>query len=72
MSSKKSFSRSSQYHKWTEKDRYDIGKYCAENGNVAALRKFKNEFRDLEKSTVRTFKKRNYEEARRVEKDSQV
>lgn len=63
--SKNSSSRSTKYRKWTDKERYDIGKYAAENGNSNALRKFQTDFPDLKESTVRTFKKRYYEEVRK-------
>ena len=65
VSSEKSVNRSSQYRKWTDKQRYTIGKYAAENGNANTLRKFKTEFPNLSESTVRTFKKRYYEEVRK-------
>ena len=64
-SSKKASSRPTQYRKWTDKDRYDVGKYAAENGNANALRKFQTHFPELKESTVRTFKKRYYEEVRK-------
>ena len=32
-----------------------IGKYAAENGNVAALKRYKSEHADLVESTVRSF-----------------
>ena len=63
--SEKSSGRSSQYHKWTDQQRYTIGKYAAESGNAATVRKFKTEFPNLKESTVRTFKKRYYEEVRK-------
>ena len=64
-SSEKSVNRSPQYLKWTDKQRYTIRKYAAENGNANTLRKFKTEFPNLSESTVRTFKKRYYEEVRK-------
>ena len=65
VSSEKSVNRSPQYRKWTDKQRYTIGKYAAENGNANTLRKFKTEFPNLSESTVRTFEKRYYEEVRK-------
>ena len=44
------------YQKWTPNDPFKIGKYAAENGNSAAVRKFKGEFPRLNESTVREFK----------------
>ena len=54
--------RQPNYHKWTKKERYTIGKYAAENGNINAVRKFKPDFPALGKSSVRSFKKKYYEE----------
>ena len=63
VSFEKSVNRSPQYRKCTDKQRYTIGKYAAENANK--LRKFKTEFPNLSESTVRTFKKRYYKEVRK-------
>ena len=41
---------------YSEKDYATIGKYAAENGNVAALKRYKSEHADLVESTVRSFK----------------
>ena len=41
-----------------------MGKYAAENGNAAALRKFRSELPNLGESTVRFFKKRYLDELR--------
>ena len=65
VSSEKSVNRSPQHHKWTDKQRYSIEKYAAENGNANTLRIFKTEFPNLSKSPVRTFKKRYYVEVRK-------
>ena len=65
VSSEKYVSRPPQYRKWTDMQRYTNGKYAAENGNANMLRKFKTEFQNLSESTVRTFKKRYYEEVRK-------
>ena len=54
--------RQPNYHKWTEKERYTIGKYAAENGNINAVRKFKLDFPALGESSVRSFKTKYYEE----------
>ena len=60
----KNVKRQPQYHKWTEKERYDIGKYAAENGNINTVRKFNPEFPSLSESTIRSFKKKYYEQLR--------
>ena len=46
------------YIKWTDNDRYRIGKYASQNGIATAVRHFKNDFPDLNESTARGFKKR--------------
>jgi len=48
--------RKPQYHKWTDKERYEIGKYAAENGNIRTVRSFEKKFPTLSESTVRSFK----------------
>ena len=65
VSSEKSVNRSPQYRKLTNKQRYTIGKYAAENGNANTLRKLKTKFAYLSESTVRTVKKKCYEEVRK-------
>ena len=57
----KKFKRKTSYQKYSEEDRFKIGKYASENGATAAVRKFKNSFPDIKESTVRRFKS-NYEE----------
>ena len=47
-----------------DSQRVQIGRYAAENGNAAVLRKFRQEIPDLGESTVRLFKKRYLEELR--------
>ena len=64
VASPKSVKRQSQYHTWTEKERYTFGKYAAENGNINTVRKFKTDFPTLTEITVRTFKKMYYKELR--------
>ena len=40
------------------KQRAKVGKFAAENGNAAAVRKFRSQLSKLKESTVRFFKKR--------------
>ena len=49
-------SKRSKYMKWSEKDRYEIGKYASLNGPAATVRKFKQRFPALNESTTRTFR----------------
>ena len=58
--------RSNKYIKYSDEDRYKIGKYGSENGPSAAARKFKNKYSNLKESTVREMQKR-YEEFLRQE-----
>ena len=69
VTSPKNVKRQPQYHKWTEKERYDIGKYAAENGNINTVRKFNLEFPRLSESTARSFKKKYYEQLRERSKE---
>ena len=43
-----------RYVKFTDVERYEIGKYAAQNGNKATIKRFKS--KNLKESTVRTFK----------------
>ena len=42
--------------KYTDNDRYNIGKYASEFGNSNAARHFKKAFPSITESSVRTFK----------------
>ena len=55
------------YKKYTDEDRYKIGKYASENGSTATVRKFKSDFPKLKESTVCDFK-RKYEEKLNISK----
>ena len=55
------------YKKYTEEDRYKIGKYASENGSAATIWKFKSAFPKLNECTVRDFK-RKYEEKLKISK----
>ena len=52
------------YTAFTDQQRAAIGKYAAECGNAAALRKYHREVPDHGESTVRLFKKRYLEQLR--------
>ena len=57
------------YKKWTPFDRFKIGKYASENGNISPVRKFRAEFPRLNESTVREFKKKYTIEIENAEKE---
>ena len=61
--------RKSKYEKWNPKNRYLIRKYASENGNAAAIRKFKPDYPNLTESTVRTFKTKYQEEITKAAKE---
>ena len=44
------------YISYSEKERAKIGQYASENSNSAALKIFRIDFPELEKSTIRSFK----------------
>ena len=50
--------KSVNYIKWTDENRYSIGKYASELGNTTAVRNFQKQFPHIKESTVREFKKR--------------
>ena len=50
--------RKTKYNKWTEEERWNIGKYASENGVSAAQRHFKTKFSGIAESTIRGYKNR--------------
>ena len=56
------------YKKYTDEDRYEIGKYASENGSAATVRKFKSDFSILNESAVLDFK-RKYEKKLKISKN---
>ena len=62
-----SFSRG-KYKKYTNKDRFDIGKYASENGSAASVRRFQTMFPKLNESTIRGFQKMYENELPKFEK----
>ena len=61
--------RKQTYTNWTNKERFVIGKYAAENGHTAAARKFSSKNKPLNESTARRFCKRYKEELQRSTKE---
>ena len=61
--------RKQTYTNWTNKERFVIGKYAAENGQTAAARKFSSKNKPLNESTTRRFCKRYKEELQRSTKE---
>ena len=45
-------SKRKSYKKWTDRQRFQIGKYAAENGPAATAKKFTTEMSPLNESTV--------------------
>ena len=60
----------SQYVKYSDVDRFNIGKYANENGPAATVRKFSSKFTALNESTVRTFRQKYREEVQKAEMES--
>ena len=52
----------SPYKKYTDKDRYNMGKYASESGPIAAVRNVPLEFYNLNEITARSIKKECEEE----------
>ena len=53
-----STSKRTKYIKWTERDRYEIGKYASVYGPAATVKNFKQRFPTINESTARTFRNR--------------
>ena len=64
--------RKTSYQKYSEEDRFKIGKYASENGATAAVRKFKNSYPDMKESTVRGFKSNYEEELKKAKRQSRT
>ena len=65
-------SKRNPYQKWSDKQRFQIGKYAAENGPIAATRKFTTKQNPLNESTVRRFRnlyKRELEQASKEKRE---
>eukprot|EP00794_Sanderia_malayensis_P013335 gene13335-14713_t len=58
------------YYKWDAQDRFNIGKYALQMGNAAAVRRYKSQFKNLNESTVREFKKRAENELKKARKEN--
>ena len=62
--------RKTSYQKYSEEDRFKIGKYASENGATATVRKFKNLYPDMKESTVQGFKSNYEEELKKAKRQS--
>ena len=47
-----------RYYKYTDEERFNIGKHMAEFGAASSLRKFKGKFPDLNESTLRSMREK--------------
>ena len=65
-----SSSKRGQYTEFSDTDQFDIGKYASEHGPAAAVQKFSEEFKTLNKSTVRGFCKKYSKQIKKASKDS--
>ena len=55
-----------KYTKYSDSQRHAIGKYASEYSTASTLRRYKDEFPELSKSTVRTMRKKYEEELRKA------
>ena len=62
--------RSKNYRKWSEKERYESGKYIAVQGSRAAERKFHTKEKPLSESNVRGLSKLYKEEKSKTQKNN--
>lgn len=51
-----------RYYKYTDEERFNIGKHTAEFGAKSAIRKFKGEFPNLNESTARSMREKYQKE----------
>ena len=68
-SSSKRKTRKETYTHWSNKERFTIGKYAAENGHAATARKFLSKEKPLNESTVRRFCKHYKDELKQSTKE---
>lgn len=54
------------YKKYTDQERFIIGRYASENGATCTVRKYKKQFPKLNESTVRSMKQKYEEELKRA------
>ena len=50
------------YRKYSDKDRFKIGKYTSENGPIAAVRKFRGVYLSLNENTARSMREKYKDE----------
>ena len=62
--------RPKNYRKWSEKERYEIGKYAAIHGSRAAERKFHTKEKPLSESNAQRFSKLYKEEISKAQKNN--
>ena len=62
--------RPKNYRKWSEKERYEIGKYAAIHGSGAAEKKFHTKEKPLSESNARRFSKLYKEEISKAQKNN--
>ena len=67
--SSKAKTRKTTYNHWSNKDRFTIGKYSAENGHAATVRKFSSKEKPLNESTMRRFCKHYKDELKQSMKE---
>ena len=58
-----------RYKQYSDKDKFIIGRYASENGPAAAVKKFKKDFGNINKSTMCGFCKRFEKEIAQAKKD---
>ena len=63
-------SRPKNYRKWSEKERYEIGKYATIHGSRATERKFHTKEKPLSESNARRFSKLYKEEISKAQKNN--
>lgn len=61
-----------KYRKYTNKDKFKIGKFAIKNGAAACVRRFKTDFSKLNDSTVQYFKRKYEQELKNSKRNGKI
>lgn len=61
-----------KYRKYTNEDKFKIGKFAIKNGAAACVRRFKTDFSKLNDSTVQYFKRKYEQELKNSKRNGKI
>ena len=61
-----------KYRKYTNEDKFKIGKFAIKNGAAACVRRFKTDFSKLNGSTVQYFKRKYEQELKNSKRNGKI